>query len=85
MEDTRSYMIGLTDDLDQGVWEWTRGVGDSNIPSTFHWAPDQPDGDSNENCAYLSVGEDYHLSGFWHDEDCNTAGYYAICEQYSLV
>ena len=38
-----------------------------------------------ENCAFFGVGGDYHNSGFWEDEDCNAAGYLAICEQYVLA
>ena len=47
-----------------------------------HWAPDQPSGNDGDNCAFMTVGEDYHLSGFWEDVDCSTSGFYAICETY---
>ena len=46
-----------------------------------HWAPDQPDGDVDENCATFSVGLNYGLSGFWEDEDCNDVLVSAICER----
>ncbi len=46
-----------------------------------HWAPDEPDGVETDLCAYITVGDDYHLSGFWEDTSCSTPDtFYAICE-----
>ncbi len=55
-----------------------------SIPTFEHWAPDQPDSDTGENCAFFGVSENYHNSGFWEDADCSDDGYYAICEEYEL-
>ncbi len=63
----------------------TKILGDESPSTEFsQWAPGYPAGDTSDLCVYFSTGQDYHLSGFWKDTSCSTAGYYAVCEQYLL-
>ena len=46
-----------------------------------HWAPDSPDGGSDENCAAMTVGGDDAANGFWTDISCTSDNVRAICEK----
>uniref|UniRef100_A0A3B3Z743 C-type lectin domain-containing protein n=1 Tax=Periophthalmus magnuspinnatus TaxID=409849 RepID=A0A3B3Z743_9GOBI len=68
---TEIYWIGLTDQITEGVWEWTDG-------STFlpYLAQGQPDNwNDNEDCGQV-VGES---NGQWNDENCDAKRRY-ICK-----
>ncbi|KAL4221801.1 hypothetical protein ACF0H5_020055 [Mactra antiquata] len=60
----KGVWIGLTDEVTEGIWEWTSGK-----PVTFNsWASGQPGMLSgSEDCALLQYSE----HGNWHDYPCD--------------
>ncbi|XP_055010163.1 macrophage mannose receptor 1 [Boleophthalmus pectinirostris] len=68
------YWIGLTDQITEGVWEWTDGT--TFIQYLSYWMQGQPDNwNDNENCGQV-VG---YSNGQWNDENCDVKRKY-ICK-----
>ncbi|MCH9648219.1 MAG: hypothetical protein K0U98_08270 [Deltaproteobacteria bacterium] len=68
--DTQVRWIGLSDLETEGVWLWT----DETVPTYLNWAPIEPNGGSNENCANMWDG------GSWNDLYCDWLEPF-VCEQ----
>ncbi|KAM7392700.1 hypothetical protein PAMA_007697 [Pampus argenteus] len=73
---TEIYWIGLTDEVEEGVWEWSDGTPFYEYLS--YWKQGQPDNwgdDPGEDCGQV-VGAS---NGQWNDEKCNARRKY-ICK-----
>jgi hypothetical protein len=67
------FWIGLTDDSQEGVWEWLPSTETSGFAD---WAPGQPDNGHNEDCAVMAHYVNYH----WNDDQCDNSHNF-ICEK----
>ncbi|KAK7896517.1 hypothetical protein WMY93_021842 [Mugilogobius chulae] len=70
---TEIYWIGLTDQITEGVWEWTDGT--TYYEYLSYWMSGQPDNWNDEDCGQ-TVG---YSNGRWNDEDCSVPRKY-ICK-----
>jgi len=66
-----SWWIGANDIAQEGTWVDPVGVALSYLP----WAPDQPNGGEQQNCAVL----DQQSAGLWNDKDCQEV-YPSVCK-----
>ncbi|XP_073685570.1 CD209 antigen-like protein C [Garra rufa] len=71
----REFWIGLTDTAEEGTWKWVNG---STLTSGI-WAPGEPNGKTEENCAVTSLERHPELIG-WFDIKCDGAHQW-ICEK----
>lgn len=55
--------LGVMDEEEENVW---RRVVDGQVVNEVQFAPNQPDGDRIQNCAYMSS-----VTGQWSDEQCD--------------
>lgn len=70
------YWIGLNDQDTEGTYVWSDGTP---LGSFAHWAPAAPnngDGEVEEDCVEMIEGEDGH----WNDRDCESDYLDYICE-----
>ncbi|CAL9682123.1 unnamed protein product [Knipowitschia caucasica] len=61
---TEIFWMGLTDQITEGVWEWTDGT--TYLEYFSHWMSGQPDNWEDEDCGQILGGS----FGRWNDEDC---------------
>ena len=54
--------IGFSDRAHEGEWLW---MGESSGYSYKHWDKNEPDGGTEENCAFMSIE-----TGAWRDTNC---------------
>ena len=55
------FFIGYSDREKEGDWKWV----DNSDLFWIHWDDQQPDGGTQENCAFMDID-----TGFWHDVSC---------------
>ena len=76
-----SYWIGLTDNVNEGVWEWSDGTP---LAGYTNWMTDQPnDYGVNQDCGEIAMGAhsggQLYLNAEWNDDNClESEGF--ICE-----
>lgn len=82
-----AYWIGLSDQREEGTWEWTDG---SLLGNYTNWENNNPNNlNGNQNCAHIVQGtfnmHGFRFNGFdagWNEFRCDfTLGY--ICERVS--
>ncbi|XP_074526954.1 uncharacterized protein LOC141790777 [Halichoeres trimaculatus] len=63
--------IGLTDDDEEGTWQWVDGT----LVTTTYWEPGQPNSSGgNQDCGEMVQ------RGEWNDDKCSTLNFY-MCEK----
>ncbi|XP_070537335.1 macrophage mannose receptor 1-like [Ptychodera flava] len=67
-----SLWIGLNDRKSEGVWRWT----DGSEVNYLNWAPNEPNGETEENCCEISPG----FGGLWNDWKCSESAAF-ICQE----
>ncbi len=70
------YWIGLSDQDTEGEYEWSDGTALGSYVNWAAMAPNNGDGEVEEDCVEILVPED----GRWNDRDCSTDYLDYICE-----
>ena len=73
------YWIGLSDSVEEGVWNWVDGT---NSTGYTNWGNGQPNDSNGQDCAGIRMGtySNTNYDAQWHDNSClKTKGF--ICRK----